>query len=54
LQAARPERSEGPAGKITFAISMRMTEMVKEHIPRLPEEAWRAYEEEGEVLREWE
>jgi hypothetical protein len=51
-----PKRPERPAGKITFAISVRMTEKLKEHILRLPEESWQAYgeqDEEGELLREW-
>jgi hypothetical protein len=46
------KRSDGPQGRITFGISVRMTPNLKKHIERLPEHQWKAYREDSEVVRE--
>ncbi len=49
----RDERREnGPSGKITFAISVRMTANLKKHILRLADSSWKPYREEAEVVSE--
>lgn len=50
LRAER--RSEGPQGRITFAISVRMTPNLKQHILRLPERLWKPYREDSEAVSE--
>jgi hypothetical protein len=45
-------RSEGPQGRITFAISVRMTPSLKQHIGRMSESAWKPYREDVETVRE--
>ncbi len=40
------ERSEGPKGRITFGISVRMTANLKKHIVRLGENLWKSYRED--------
>lgn len=54
------QRSEGPSGKITFAISVRMTRPLKEHIQRIGETLWKPYREDSgteaecaDVLNYW-
>jgi hypothetical protein len=46
------KRADGPAGPITFAISVRMTATLKEHIGRLQERQWKSYREDAEVIGE--
>jgi hypothetical protein len=46
------DRTEGPAGRIGFAISMRMNDTLREKIARLPKEAWQPYADEPEATRE--
>lgn len=46
------KRADGPAGPITFGISVRMTPNLKKHVARLPEEEWKSYREDSEALRE--
>ena len=46
------QRAEGPQGRISFGISVRMTPNLKKHIARLPEHQWKAYREDGEAVRE--
>jgi hypothetical protein len=46
------KRADGPAGPITFAISVRMTATLKEHIGRLQESQWKSYREDAEVIGE--
>jgi hypothetical protein len=46
------KRCDGPQGRITFGISVRMTPNLKKHIERLPEHQWKAYREDSEVVRE--
>jgi hypothetical protein len=43
------QRPQGPHGKIGFAVSVRMHPALKQHIVRLPGEAWKSYREESEV-----
>jgi Transposase DDE domain group 1 len=45
-------RSEGPQGRITFAISVRMTPSLKQHIGRMSESAWKPYREDVETVSE--
>jgi hypothetical protein len=45
-------RSDGPQGPITFAISVRMTARLKEHILRLSEPLWKPYREDGDTISE--
>lgn len=33
-------RVDGPAGRITFALGVRMTQPVKQHVDRLGENLW--------------
>jgi hypothetical protein len=46
------QRTDGPQGPITFAISVRMTAAVKSHILRLPETAWKSYREDAGAISE--
>ena len=46
------QREGGPPGPITFAISVRMTAKLKQHILRLPEALWKPYREDGEAVSE--
>jgi hypothetical protein len=46
------QREGGPAGPIWFAVSMRMNATIKSKIKALPEEAWKPYGEDREVVRE--
>ena len=46
------QRTEGPRGPITFAISVRMTPNLKKHILRLPDALWKAYREDREAVSE--
>jgi hypothetical protein len=46
------KRPEGPAGRITFAISVRMTPTLKKHILRLPEPLWKPYRDDTESRAE--
>jgi hypothetical protein len=46
------QRAEGPAGKITFAISVRMTRPLKEHIQRIAEPLWKPYRQDSETEAE--
>jgi len=43
------QRSEGPRGRITFAVSVRMTSALKDHILRVPEDLWKPYREDSET-----
>jgi hypothetical protein len=42
------QRPEGPVGKITFAISVRMTRTLKEHIQRIDPALWKPYREDSQ------
>ncbi len=46
------ERREGPRGRITFGISVRMTANLKKHILRLPDSVWKPYREDSETKAE--
>jgi len=46
------QRSEGPKGRIHFAISVRMTPTLKEHILRLGNQGWKPYREDSETISE--
>jgi hypothetical protein len=46
------QRPEGPSGKIIFAISVRMTRTLKEHIERIAEPLWKPYREDSETEAE--
>lgn len=46
------QRGEGPRGRITFGISVRMTANFKKHIVRLPENLWKPYREDSETESE--
>jgi hypothetical protein len=46
------EREEGPRGRITFGISVRMTANLKKHILRLPDSVWKPYREDSESASE--
>ena len=46
------QRREGPPGRISFAISVRMTPNLKKHILRLPECLWKPYREDAEAVSE--
>lgn len=43
---------EGPRGRITFAISVRMTSNLKKHIFRLPDSVWKPYRSDRETEAE--
>ena len=43
------ERAEGPRGRITFGISVRMTPNLKKHILRLPDSVWKPYRKDAEA-----
>ena len=54
------KRAEGPQGRITFGISVRMTPNLKKHIVRLPDTLWKPYREDSarvlecaDVLNHW-
>ena len=46
------KRAEGPQGRITFGISVRMTPNLKKHIVRLPDTLWKPYREDSERVLE--
>lgn len=46
------KRAEGPQGRITFGISVRMTPNLTKHIERLPGCLWKPYREDSEAV--WE
>lgn len=46
------EGRQGPQGRITFAISVRMTNNLKKHILRLPDSVWKPYRSDSEVESE--
>jgi len=46
------EREEGPRGRVTFAISVRMTAKLKEHIQRIPDSLWKPYREDARAVSE--
>lgn len=46
------EGREGPRGRITFGISVRMTANLKKHILRLPDSVWKPYREDSETESE--
>lgn len=46
------QRTPGPQGKITFAISVRMTSSLKQHIQRIGEPQWKAYRKDSETEAE--
>jgi hypothetical protein len=46
------KRPEGPQGQITFAISVRMTPSLKEHIGRMSESFWKSYREDVDTVSE--
>jgi len=45
-------RSEGRKGRITFAISVRMTPTLKERIGRMEESLWRPYRQDSQTVSE--
>jgi hypothetical protein len=45
-------RVAGPPGRITFAISVRMTPSLKQHIGRIGESLWKSYREDTEMVSE--
>jgi hypothetical protein len=45
-------RSEGPSGPITFAISVRMTSGLKKHVLRLPDSLWKPYRSDSQTESE--
>ena len=45
-------RAEGPAGRITFGISVRMTSNLKKHIVQLPGSLWKPYREDSRTVLE--
>ena len=49
----RNQEREGPRGFIGFAISAPMMPALREEIVSIEEERWRAYQEDGEVIKEW-
>lgn len=46
------QRGEGPKGRITFGISVRMTPNLKKHILRLSEALWKPYRDDAETQSE--
>jgi hypothetical protein len=46
------QRQGGPAGRIGFAISVRMHRKLKQEVASLPEQAWQAYREDTETISE--
>ncbi|MCC6345200.1 MAG: IS1380 family transposase [Bryobacterales bacterium] len=46
------EGRQGPRGRITFGISVRMTPNLKKHILRLPESVWKSYRDDSETQAE--
>jgi hypothetical protein len=45
-------RAEGPKARITFAISVRMTASLKQHIGRVTESLWKPYREDADIVSE--
>ena len=43
------ERPDGPAGRIVFAISVRMTRSLKEHMERIAAPLWKPYRHDSET-----
>jgi hypothetical protein len=43
------QNRQGPRGRITFGISVRMTANLKKHILRLPESLWKPYRQDSET-----
>jgi Transposase DDE domain group 1 len=46
------QRSEGPRGRITFAVSVRMSSGLKKHILRLSDNLWKPYRSDSETESE--
>jgi hypothetical protein len=46
------QRANGPAGPITFGLSVRMTPHLKKHIGRLGENLWKPYREDAGMVSE--
>lgn len=46
------QREQGPRGRISFAIGVRMTPALKQHILRLSEPQWKPYRKDGEMESE--
>jgi hypothetical protein len=46
------QRGAGPRGRITFAVSVRMSGNLKQHILRLPKDGWKPYRSDGETESE--
>lgn len=46
------QRSQGPRGVITFAVSVRMTAPLKKHIVSLPDHAWKSYRSDSDTESE--
>jgi hypothetical protein len=46
------ERSQGPRGRITFAISVRMNPSLKQHIGRIGDSCWKPYREDVDTVSE--
>ncbi len=46
------ERENGPRGAIVFGISVRMNRNLREHIERLPKNAWKPYREDSDGVSE--
>lgn len=46
------KRAGGPEGPIVFAVSVRMTPTLKDHIRRLSEHQWKPYREDADVVGE--
>jgi hypothetical protein len=45
-------RVDGPKGRITFAISVRMTASLKQHIGQVTESLWKPYREDTDIVSE--
>ena len=45
-------RNDGPKGRITFGISVRMTPSLKQHIARIGENLWMPYREDTDTISE--
>lgn len=45
-------RGEGPSGRITFGLSVRMTPNLKKHILRIPDSLWKPYRDDTETQSE--
>jgi hypothetical protein len=45
-------RADGPKGPITFAISVRMTPSLKQHMERMAESLWKPYRQDADMVSE--